>query len=259
MTGWRAVVHLQQRASRDVLEACLTACADADPLARRIAAIVLGELGPPRSETPVFVEERFAGLMALLATERAGADDPDVLGAACTGLGRLDDPRAIPALLALRDHPEAAVRFGVISGLGRHLGPQVQPAVLDALIALTADPADEVRDWATFALGQHVEIDCLVVRAALHARLDDSYGEARHEAITGLAKRGDLSVIPILIRELHRGVAPGLLDAAVALATPDLCGALERFTIALQSRSSLSLCFAAFFSTNRHPLRRKML
>ncbi|WP_279360428.1 hypothetical protein [Methylobacterium indicum] len=76
MTGWSAVVHLQQRASRDVLEACLTACADADPLARRVAAIVLGELGPPRSETPAFNEERFAGLMALLVAERAGRTIP---------------------------------------------------------------------------------------------------------------------------------------------------------------------------------------
>lgn len=226
MSGWRAIVRLRDRASRDVLDACLAACADADPLKRRVAAIVLGELGDSQVGSPVFGEERFRGLMDLLAAERAGAGDPDVMGAACTGLGRLHDPRAIPALLALRTYPEAAVRFGVMSGLSRHLGPHAPPAVLDALIALSADSDEDVRDWATFALGEHVEIDTPTVRAALHARLDDPYVEARHEAIEGLAKRGDPLVLPVLIRELCRGVAPKLLDAAAALATPDLCDAL---------------------------------
>lgn len=39
------------------------------------------------------------------------------------------------------------------------------------------------------------------------ARLNEPYLEARHEAIEGLSKRGDLTVVPVLIRELHEGVA----------------------------------------------------
>ena len=221
-TGWRAIVCLQKRASREVLDACLAACTDTDPLKRRVAAVVLGEFEYSGNKEPVFGEERYRGLMELLERERAGAGDPDVLRAACTGLGRLGDPRAIPLFLDLMTHPAAIVRFGVMSGLSSHDVPEA----IVALIVLSADPDEDVRDWATFRLGHDVEGDTPAIRAALQARLDDRYVEARHEAIEGLAKRSDLTVMPVLIRELHEGVAPKLLEAAIALARPELCAAL---------------------------------
>jgi len=48
----------------------------------------------------------------------------------------------------------------------------------------------------------------------------------RNEAIDGLVARGDQSLLPRLIRELHNGLALPLLHAAIALARPELCDAL---------------------------------
>jgi hypothetical protein len=70
------------------------------------------------------------------------------------------------------------------------------------------------------------DADTPAIRAALHARLDDPCLDARNEAIEGLALRGDLSVVPALIRELHTGVALPLLNAAIALSSSQLCEAL---------------------------------
>ncbi|TDR87187.1 HEAT repeat protein [Enterovirga rhinocerotis] len=222
-TGWIAIGRLQRMANRAVLEMALTFCVDTDPLKRRVGAHVLAQLGHSKPGfEPVFVEERLAGLIGLLEAERDGRRDPGVLAAVCTAFGHLPDIRAIPSLLALMSHRDPNVRSGVVHGLSGH----EDDAAIEGLIALSEDPADRVRDWATFELGQVIEMDTPTIRAALHARLDDACHDVRNEAIEGLARRGDRSVLPFLIRELEAGVALPLLDAATMLATPELCEAL---------------------------------
>lgn len=223
-TGWSAIAALHRSGGRDVLEAALAACADPDPLRRRVGASVLGQLGHVAvGFQPVFEEERYHGLAALLAAERGRAGDPAVLADVCVALGHLRDPRAIPALYDLRAHPESSVRFGVVFGLSGHDSQQA----IDGLIELSADADEDVRDWATFGLGQLTEANTPAIRAALHARIDDPCDAVRGEAIEGLAKRGDRSVVPVLVRELLEGVSLPLLNAATALATPDLCEVLD--------------------------------
>ncbi len=63
--------------------------------------------------------------------------------------GHLNDPRCIPALHRLRDHPDEDVRHSVVYGL---LGHDDDLAV-DTLVELSSDPDEDVRDWATFGLG----------------------------------------------------------------------------------------------------------
>lgn len=223
-TGWSAIVRLQRTPTREVLDAALAACVNVDSLHRRIGAAVLGQLGHiTRGFDPVFLEERFAGLMSLLRSERTGHGDPLVLKAVCFAFGHLENPRAIPDLLELQLHHDHGVRHGVASALS-HYGTS---EAIGGLIALSGDIDDDVRDWATFGLGQIVQADTPAIRAALHARLDDPCHDARNEAIEGLAIRGDRSVVPVLIRELHQQVSMPLLDAATALALPELCGALS--------------------------------
>jgi HEAT repeat protein len=222
-TGWAAVAALQRSGSREVLDAALAACTDCDALRRRVGASVLGQLGHVLPDfQPVFEEERHQGLAGLLAAEREGPGDPDVLADVCAALGHLHDPRAIPALLDLRAHPQTRVRRGVVSGLTGHAAQEA----IDGLIELSADADEDVRDWATFGLGQMIEANTPDIRAALHARLGDPCDAVRGEAIEGLATRGDRSLLPFLIRELSEGVSAPLLNAATALATPDLCEAL---------------------------------
>lgn len=115
------------------------------------------------------------------------------------------------------------MRFGVVFGLSGHDSQQA----IDGLIELSADADEDVRDWATFGLGQLTEANTPAIRAALHARIDDPCDAVRGEAIEGLAKRGDRSVVPVLVRELLEGVSLPLLNAATALATPDLCEVLD--------------------------------
>ncbi len=222
-TGRDAILSLHVLGSREVLDAALAACCDADPLRRRVGAAVLGQLGHAKvGFTPVFVTERFRGLVDLLTAEIAGSGDPDVLSEVCIALGHLGDPAAVPFLLRLREHPDPDVRFGVAFALGGRETPEA----VDGLVALSCDADDDVRDWATFGLACLNPADGPAVRAALHARLDDGHIETRHEAMEGLAVRSDRSVIPVLIRELEQDVSEPLLDAAAALATPELCDAL---------------------------------
>lgn len=222
-TGWNAIRSLHDLGRREVLDAALAACRDADPVKRRVGATVLGQLGHSSvGFTPVFVAERYRGLVDLLAAEIAEPGDPGVLSDACIALGHLGDPAAVPLVLRLREHPDPDVRFGVASALGGHGTPEA----VDGLIALSRDADDDVRDWATFALGNLSTADGPSIRAALHARLDDNNHIVRFEAIEGLAVRGDRSVIPALIRDLKQDVSQPLLDAAAALATPELCDAL---------------------------------
>lgn len=222
-TGWSAIAALHRLGSGEVLDAALAACADPDPLRRRVGASVLGQLGHVAvGFQPVFEEERYQGLAALLAAERGGPGSPAVLADVCVALGHLRDPRAIPGLVDLRAHPETSVRFGVVFGLSGHDSQEA----IDGLIELSADADEDVRDWATFGLGQLIETNTPAIRAALHARVDDPCTAVRGEAIEGLATRGDRFVVPFLIRELLDGVSLPLLNAATALATPDLCEAL---------------------------------
>lgn len=223
-TGWLAIARLHSLASQEVLAATLAACNAVDPLRRRVGAAVLGQLGHSSvGFGPVFfAEERYGGLANLLANEREGPGDPGVLNDVCVALGHLHDPRAIPALLELRQHPNAHVRLGVVSGLSGH----AMPEAITGLIALSSDSDGHVRDWATFGLGQMIATDSPAIRAALYARLDDPRIDARNEAIEGLATRRDEAVLPVLIRELHDQLALPLLDAAIALARPELCEAL---------------------------------
>ena len=73
------------------------------------------------------------------------------------------------------------------------------------LIDLMEDQADEVRDWATFGLGTLSDVDGPEVREALRKRLDDSFGEARDEAICGLARRRETLALQILLERLESG------------------------------------------------------
>jgi HEAT repeat protein len=201
-----AVMTLHGRPERATLDAAIELLTDARPRARAVAADVLGQLG---AGEPVFIDERLEALTGRVAVETEGL----VLADLALALGHLDDARAIEPLLSLVGHADADVREGAAVGLMRHDDPRV----LAAEILLSADPAGEVRNWATFAIGAQSDVDTPAVRAALYARLDDEHEEARHEALAGLARRGDASVVERLIRELEAGLSSLLVEAAAEL------------------------------------------
>jgi HEAT repeat protein len=71
-----------------------------------------------------------------------------------------------------------------------------------ALLELMQDPDDDVRDWATFAIGTHPEFDSPDVRASLYRALEDDCSLVVQEAINGLVERKDDRVSPILQKQL---------------------------------------------------------
>lgn len=178
----------------------------------------LDTLGPDR--ITVFALERAEALLSRYAVET----DPRVLSEIGGAFGHLGWHAAVPALVAKANHPVATVRYGVVLGLTG----QTDAAAVGALVRLSADADDEVRNWATFALGTQLELDTPAVRAALRARLTDAHEEARGEALLGLARRHDADVIPAVISALLADDALCAMgvEAAIELGRPELHGPL---------------------------------
>jgi len=187
---------LAHRGDEDVLFRVRGMAGDRDPVARGVAAYVLGQLGMPVRSFPA---ESAAVLESMAATEA----DPEVLAAVAHGFGHLGQEYGVDTLLRLATHPEARVREAVaISLAGRET-----EAALAALIALSRDEESEVRDWATFALGSLQPQDTPELRDALAERLGDEDPQTRLEAVHGLAIRAD-----------RRAVEPALELLAAAAA-----------------------------------------
>jgi methionyl-tRNA formyltransferase len=212
------------RGTRDVLEAMIALGADPDPVARDLAAYVLGQLGT--LELPAFPEEQARALTAMAARET----DPAVVEAIACAFGMLGEPHGQAWLLEQSAHPDPRVREGVAFALGG----RASDGSLNALIALSQDADADVRDWATFALGTLAEQDTPELREALAARVGDADRETRLEAIHGLAVRGDDSVKDAALDALQETDADSvytrhlLHETAAVLAEDD--DRFERFT-----------------------------
>ena len=111
----------------------------------------------------------------------------------------------------------AASQNGFVSGLGAALGDGVFAAITGlgltwvadmiegyaTIIELMDDSDDNVRDWATFALGTQCSVNSPEILNALRKRLNDSYEMARNEAVWGLAQHKDPLGIKMLIERLE--------------------------------------------------------
>ena len=104
------------------------------------------------------------------------------------GLGRAQDEAASLAIVPLTEHPDASVRLAVAQALPGGVESSTGTAVVaDALVRLSSDDADEVREWATFGLGTILSLAAREVRSALPARLDDTSAMVRDESTFSLA------------------------------------------------------------------------
>lgn len=244
-SGWAAVVALLGQDMEPVLQRTLVWTTSAVPNERRRAADLLGQLGEARAAASIRPHCADA-LLQMVATEV----EASVLSSIGTALGHLHDARAVKAMAPFATHASEDVRLGVVLALSVH------EAGVDTLIQLSADTDEDVRNWATFALGSQLEeVDTPSLRDALVARLEEADGEVRGEALLGLALRKDPRVIEPLRRELASGIitvlaieaaqrlgdpqfAPALraeLDAAPATAPQHWRNALEEALLALES------------------------
>ena len=121
-----------------------------------------------------------------------------------------------------------------------------------ALLELTNDPYEMVRDWATTSIGQTVSIDGPEIRDALLRRVNDADVFTRAEALHGLARRRDDRVVPYLVAEIsaageHEGI---FVDAAKSYLgfdddlTSDFGGSSDRCNCRTGGRKGLAYCIS---------------
>jgi HEAT repeat protein len=217
--GWDAIWVLRYRATREVFEAARTLCESHDPIKRTVGADILAQLGVT---THSYLDETLEILFNLVDTEQ----DNRVLNSVGVGLGHISpEPRKVKPLLKLKNHADPDVRFGVALGLCC----EEDPLAIQALIELSSDENDEVRDWATFALGTQTDVDSPQLREALFRRAIDpnDSSNAPGEALAGLAKRHDERAFELILKHLEAGNSGTLIfEAAENLADPRLYAAL---------------------------------
>jgi HEAT repeat protein len=220
--GWMAIMELHSRATREVFDAARTLCESPDPVERSVGVAILAQLGQGQDTRP-YLEETLDIFFKLIDTEQSSV----VLNEVGMGLGHIDDPRKVTPLLRLKNHPDAAVRFGAVFGL---MGEE-DPQAIQALIELSSDEDGDVRDWATFGLGSQIDADTLAIREALFRRatdLDDD-SNAPGEGLAGLAHRNDPRTFELILTHLEAGnVGTLIFEAAETLAHPGLYAALVK-------------------------------
>jgi HEAT repeat protein len=224
------LVHLlHQRGEPIVVEWALPALADPSPGRRQAAAWVLGQLGYEQGRP--FADQ----VMPALAAAARSEQDDDTRQGLVAALGHADDPVWVPELLSYVEDGYPAVRQSVAGALPiMFAGDDMSADAVEALITLTRDSDPEVRDWATFSLGNQGRADSDAIRDALAARLDDDEGDTRFEAAVGLARRGDPRALAAIAGRLEDESATIYLldlDAAAELADPVLLPGLERLRI----------------------------
>ena len=185
--AWDAISALRSRGSKDVLDQAVSLTHSDSPFMRMRGADILGQLGLPE---PTFPDECFQSIQPLLKDHELA-----VVDAAITALGYLDRERAALYIVPFQSHDDDRIRLRAAMAL---CGVETQTA-LDALMRLTEDQDDIVRDWATFGIGRQTKADTPEIRNALAARLGDHDEVVRYEATCGLAlKRDRRAVSPLM-------------------------------------------------------------
>jgi HEAT repeat protein len=227
--AWPAVVGLQFRPTREVLDKAAALCRAANPDERWLGVRVLGELRDLEdvaAARPAFVEESMEVLLELAESEQ----DIDVLAEIARAFGYRRDARGAEPLLRWRDHHEPLIRFFVASSLPRCQTAENEAQIVGALLELTDDEDGDVRDYALFGLNE-LELDSDEVRAAMLRHVDDPDTSAAGEALVGLARRHDERGIEPLKHYLLDSENPHIgaygLEAATLYADRRLLSSLE--------------------------------
>jgi HEAT repeat protein len=219
---WAIIRELHRSTDRTTFDAACALAGSTDLRERIVALDVLAQIG--YSAGRPFLEETLPVLI-----DACGHRDADVVASAVSALGCLWDPRALPAILRQAGHPSDNVRHSVAVAIPGAAGDPPSPHAVEALIALSADPDGETRDWATFGLGSQLEgEDTDVIRDALAARLEDPDGDTSGEALLGLALRRDPRALPALLACLDDDPGNLIVEAAAALGAPEALPALQR-------------------------------
>lgn len=169
-----------------------------------------------------------ATVMAGLAV---GEHDAEVLCCLATALGFARHRLGLPALVGLSTHPDSDVRQQAAQALPSCAEGADGVLLSATLLALMADPDDDVRDWATFGLGTLTDFDGPAVREGLVICMGDENLEVRDEALLGLARRRDPRLVAFLVARLEEESVGMLAVEAATYARDDrLFATLQELT-----------------------------
>lgn len=224
--AWNAVAALHWRGSSEVLDQALALVCSDDPTQRGRAADILGQIGIPDRTFP---DQCFAAVLRLLADKNR-----QVVFDAIFALQHIERTRAAPYIIPFADHDWDNIRYAVAFALGAVDSAEAH----STLLSLMTDQDPDVRNWATFGLGQQSDADSEKIRRALAVNLSDDDSDVRYEAIIGLGRRRDRRALGFLKTMLHDDpddlfapeAAAKLLgfDESGDRATDELLGSLQR-------------------------------
>jgi predicted nucleotidyltransferase len=214
--AWDALSALRFKGTRDVLQRAELLTTSKLSRERSLGADILSQLGQPDRSFPEECGKILRGMLR-------DSENADVLCSVLCGFGYQNDPDAIPLVSKYSTHPNSDLRYATAFAL---TGKE-SPLAIETLINLTGDSCNQVRDWATFALGTQIEIDSPQIRDALAHRLDDTHDDTRAEAIVGLARRKDERAVLAIKNELASGsVGTLVIEAAELIASQELYAVL---------------------------------
>lgn len=172
--------------------------------------------------------------------EESKDDDPRVRRYLALALGRMRDPAAAPALLAVVRDPASDQDPETLIHSILALGALGDPSAVPELVRLAAHTDPGLRKAAVHALGS---FDTAEARAALARALEDPVADVRWNAALVLARKQEPAAAPVVAQMLDRsqlGSVPGLtpdqadevvlqaVAAAAALGDASMRPALER-------------------------------
>lgn len=224
---WQIVNELHRRGGKGELELARGLLEGGEP-EQVLACDILGQLGFAQRELGVAPLGPDA---AQLIGRALTSSSPAVQQAAASAAGHLKWETLFERVIALAGSDDSEVRQAVAFALsGRE-----DDASVHALIRLSEDADDDVRNWATFGLGTQSDRRDELVCDALARRIDDAHDETRGEAWSGLAVKSDARAFEPVLRSLESDELWLLaIEAAETYRHPAFLPALDRWLATCQ-------------------------
>ena len=256
-TRWKAISRLHFVGGEDAFQKCLQLLRSTN-IKHKIAAVdILAQLmDPDRIDAADSDGTKYKRLhprktIDVLLNVVTSASDEDLLASIFYAMGHNKSQRAVSSLVAHKNHFNSDIRYAVCFALLTNTDKDS----IFALIDLSKDEDEDVRNWATFGLAQQIDLNTPYIRNALWNRVSDRNNEIRAEAILGLSRRQDKSSIELIICELHNAIEKGecwdqIIEAAFYMPDPRYCEYLE----ILKSKKSDIWFIDEAIAANRIPL-----
>lgn len=209
-TYWDNITELRKRASNELFSKCVKLTKSKIEKERMIGIDMLAQLSSKGNIRP-FSKKVIEIYLDLLKKEKTPLNLMSILYGIGHNNENITTDEQVNLIASFQNHNEDCVREGVTSALS---GLESKMAI-ETLISLCEDKRSYIRDWATFGIGNLLDIDNDNIRKCLWKRVNDKHQDTKLEAILGLAKRKDKAIKTFIVRELLDGEFGTLLFEAI--------------------------------------------